>query len=475
MKIYEHGRFTARLATTTVLVALSLLLPLAIKGAAQPSASSSQPCRFDEAAYGFAGTPVEQARCLLRKVERYGRLGASAERLPEPLEALVGQRLTLDEMTLRQYLLEHRINQDELGGDLSQPLAQFQTSQGEMRRTGYFVIHDVSTPNYLDEPFPSDINTRNWTWNDLARRWRSVQVAHVFINRLGESVTAVDFKSALPQRRFGTKFARDRLGEQGKALMAHVELVQPRRRDPQGSAQNDAIAPVPGFTTAQMDRLALVYVAASIRRGSWLVPAFHAAVDAGIPDAHDDPQNFDLRQWAARLGLLVGELEGRQRARALQTTNPVGVEASAARAQVWTTKALERERETGVAILRDVRAARQRGFTRVVFEFAGGEASGYRIAYVNRPVRQCGSGRVARVAGRRVLLVRLTPAQAHTEEGRATVRQLERRVSLGALREMKSLCDFEAQVEWALGLTASKRFRVMELSNPARLVLDIED
>ena len=25
----------------------------------------------------------------------------------------------------------------------------------------------------------------------------------------------------------------------------------------------------------------------------WLIPAFHATVDAGIPDAHDDPQNFD--------------------------------------------------------------------------------------------------------------------------------------------------------------------------------------
>ena len=72
--------------------------------------------------------------------------------------------------------------------------------------------------------------------------------------------------------------------------------------------RNDRIAPEPGLTDAQLDRLALVYVAASVRRGAWLIPAFHAAVEAGIPEAHDDPQNFDLARWAERLGRLIGEL-----------------------------------------------------------------------------------------------------------------------------------------------------------------------
>ena len=60
-----------------------------------------------------------------------------------------------------------------------------------------------------------------------------------------------------------------------------------------------------GFSEKQMDRLALVYIAASVRRGSWLIPAFHATVDAGIPNAHDDPQNFDLQLWTKRLCILV--------------------------------------------------------------------------------------------------------------------------------------------------------------------------
>jgi hypothetical protein len=46
-----------------------------------------------------------------------------------------------------------------------------------------------------------------------------------------------------------------------------------------------------------------------VRRGAWLIPAFHAAVDAGIPEAHDDPQNFDLARWAERLRTLLAELQ----------------------------------------------------------------------------------------------------------------------------------------------------------------------
>ena len=40
--------------------------------------------------------------------------------------------------------------------------------------------------------------------------------------------------------------------------------------------------------------------------------AFHAAVDAGLPDAHDDPQIFDLKLWAERLGILLKEIKKQQ-------------------------------------------------------------------------------------------------------------------------------------------------------------------
>src|SRR6516225_10046258 len=70
--------------------------------------------------------------------------------------------------------------------------------------------------------------------------------------------------------------------------------------------RNDARTPDPAFTTAQYDRLALVYIIASVRAERWLVPAFHAAIDAQIPNGHDDPLNFDIDSFARSLdGLMV--------------------------------------------------------------------------------------------------------------------------------------------------------------------------
>jgi hypothetical protein len=263
------------------------------------------PCAFDDSALSYVGTPQEQAKCLLRPVLIGGHLGAPFKKLPAPLNKLIGKPLKVESDALRRYLAEHSINEADIGGSLSDPLSPANPTDPNAPRARYFVIHDVSTPNYLDKPFPPDINEATWVWNDLRQKWITRKVTHVFINRLGDSVTAVEFKTQLPDPNHGTKFARDRLRNRGKGLYLHIELVQPRRRDPEGSPNNDRIAPVPGFTDAQLERLALVYIAASVRRGEWMIPAFHAAVDVGIPDAHDDPQNFDTALWAKKLNALL--------------------------------------------------------------------------------------------------------------------------------------------------------------------------
>jgi hypothetical protein len=126
------------------------------------------------------------------------------------------------------------------------------------------------------------------------------------------------------------------------------------------------------------------------------------------------------------------------------------------------------------AILREIRVASQEGFDRVVFELAGSALPGYRVEYVAPPAVQCGSGEPVEVAGAALLQVRLSPAQAHTEAGEATLRERERHPGLAIVQEMESVCDFEADVTWVLGLAARNRFRVQELSGPPRLVIDIE-
>jgi hypothetical protein len=88
----------------------------------------------------------------------------------------------------------------------------------------------------------------------------------------------------------------------------HIEMIQPRRKSKPTTFFD--LAPTPGMSPKQLERLALLYVAASLRAGRWLLPAFHCAVDTPLPDAHDDPQNFDLDLWLGGLSTLLAELRG---------------------------------------------------------------------------------------------------------------------------------------------------------------------
>jgi hypothetical protein len=267
--------------------------------------SSDGRCLFVNSTLSFVGTPIEQAECLLRPVKMYAHLGEKLASLPSPLDSLIGKRFDIKKSQLKEYFNSHNIREDDIGGSLSEPLSRANNNDPDAPYARYLIIHDTSTPNYLDEPFPPDINEKSWRFNDLSR-WAQGEhsKAHVFINRIGESLTAVNFNT--PWR--STKFEIRILKSKGKGLCLNIELIQPRRRDPIGSPENDAIAPEPGFTIPQLNRLALVYIAASFRRGEWLIPAYHAAIDAGIPNAHDDPQNFDLVLWANQLGKILNEI-----------------------------------------------------------------------------------------------------------------------------------------------------------------------
>lgn len=153
-----------------------------------------------------------------------------------------------------------------------------------------------------------------------------------------------------------------------------------------------------------------------------------------------------------------------------RTPGPSAVPAS----EAWTAGIVEQERaELPPALLRTVRAAEQEGFDRVVFEFADA-VPGYHIEYVDHPVRQCGSGEVMDIAGDGWLQVRLLPAQAHTEAGEPTVAERERHLGFPVLRELESACDFEADVTWVLGVASPNPYRVLELANPPRLVVDLQ-
>ena len=271
--------------------------------------AQNSPCKFDEKTLQFDGTPVEQARCLLRPNKIGGVLDAKLKMLPKPLENLIGASVKIKKENLRKYLQKNKINEETIGGSLDKPLSGAKLPSGEAIAALYFIIHDTSSPYLRDAPFPADFDTdKDWRGNDL-NVWIKQPVAHVFVNRLGESITTTPFEETT-RKGWGTKFARDFLKTDGKGLQIHIELIQPRRRDAsKPNPENDLIAPFPGFTEEQYERLALLYFAASLRRGSFLIPAYHSATDAGIKDAHDDPQNFELAKFTESLKKLQKKLK----------------------------------------------------------------------------------------------------------------------------------------------------------------------
>jgi hypothetical protein len=275
--------------------------------AAPASAEEIGECRFDRDSLTFAGTPVEQATCLLQKI---GLLG---ERSPRPLPAVFARLLTSDTgptPAMKEAAL----------AAFPEPYQAFARTYAEapVARTGsglptlYFVIHDTSAPFLGDAPFPRHLDT-DWQVNDFVPYMNGTfgkePVAHIFLSRYGQIWAGHDFQEGWR----ATKLESHVIGVAARGRFVHVETFQPRRFLPGYSDRRHTEGPTPGFSAAQYHQLAALYVYASARAGRWLIPAQHATVDAGIPDAHDDPQNFEVNRFAAEVEKLVNPLQTRQR------------------------------------------------------------------------------------------------------------------------------------------------------------------
>lgn len=166
----------------------------------------------------------------------------------------------------------------------------------------YFVLHDTSVNVCADVSKFEGADFPHKRWN-LADRWSDDEQAHLFITREGKLVAPKGRTFSVPWR--ATQLEKI-VGTVSRGLFLHVEHVQLRSvellpgqspKNAKGDCRNDRLAQMPGFSPAQMDRSALTYIAASLRRGEWLIPASHAALDEGVQSGHDDPQNFDVKIW----------------------------------------------------------------------------------------------------------------------------------------------------------------------------------
>lgn len=128
----------------------------------------------------------------------------------------------------------------------------------------------------------------------------------------------------------------------------------------------------------------------------------------------------------------------------------------------------------GYGHLVGVRHAAHEGFHRIVFEFRDA-VPGARAEFTERPVVQDGSGDEIAVSGDRVVLVRFEPASGFDlEAGRETYTGARRfEVEQPPVVEVVRVGDFEANLDWAVGVDDGSRLRLFALSSPPRVVLDV--
>lgn len=130
---------------------------------------------------------------------------------------------------------------------------------------------------------------------------------------------------------------------------------------------------------------------------------------------------------------------------------------------------------TTVPLLRDVRMGvhpENGGWERIVFEFQGGLPPA-QVKYV-MSAAQCGSGQPVTLAGTAILSVRFDQAAQHTDAGQQTFAKNLVPGPGSTVLEAKLSCDFEALLQWELGVKAQQNFKVTTLTNPPRLVIDVK-
>jgi hypothetical protein len=125
----------------------------------------------------------------------------------------------------------------------------------------------------------------------------------------------------------------------------------------------------------------------------------------------------------------------------------------------------------GSPTLVGLRAGRHASFDRVVFQLDGPIPSYYSVRYVP-VVRLDGSGAPLQLRGRAFLEV-VVRAPTHDQDGRPLLTPTRLRPDFPALREVNAPAAFEGHTTAGIGVAQRVGFRVLELTNPTRIVIDL--
>ena len=191
-------------------------------------------CDFNLNSLEYRGTPVEQAKCLMRSLDQTRNLGPPLDSLPDALASRIGRDSGLPSReTLSAYLSKQDLEWD-FAAHLWQPVSRAEDNNPQAPAARYFVIHDTSGPNYGHRSFPDDINSTA-KFNNLKNYYcpDGWGKAHVVVNRSGDMIVDHDFRNPM---------ARDKIRARG-GFRRHLEGAVPARRDDPTAAQRARIQP----------------------------------------------------------------------------------------------------------------------------------------------------------------------------------------------------------------------------------------
>jgi hypothetical protein len=130
-----------------------------------------------------------------------------------------------------------------------------------------------------------------------------------------------------------------------------------------------------------------------------------------------------------------------------------------------------------VARLADVRVSTHPGFDRIVFEFIEDGTPAYRLEPAAPPFVKDPSGQPMTVNGSDFLLIALFGGTKVADDGSLIYTgPTEFEPSFPQLVHLTERGDFEATSSWYVGMADSPDgcFRAFELSDPSRIIIDIE-
>ena len=123
----------------------------------------------------------------------------------------------------------------------------------------------------------------------------------------------------------------------------------------------------------------------------------------------------------------------------------------------------------------DMRTGGHECFERVVLELQGsGELPGYQVRYEPDPILDSPRGEPVDIAGEATLVlsvgVWMTDIEGNGYQGPTEIVP----TNVVNIRELELIENFEGQSAWAIGLDQQRGFTVSTLSDPVRIVIDIE-